>query len=416
MRYYMHDGPAAFRFELAGELDANDAATLEQDWRTASSTVKNRTLIIDMSFVTWIDEAVRSLFRRWYAEGAEFAASSKQSRELVESITEHPFTKGLPQAPTYQSRFSLKLNAPHDSRAPGRLEFERRGPAVKRRFWIFGLTLASVLNAAELRPETLRAWDRYVQSADAAMQARLRPGSPFLWMDEERDRRQQVRAGEILVASVGEQNPRSVPSGLIHHWIGAAFIPNAKLSEVLGVVRDYAHYKDYYNPTVVDSRTIRWTPEADRFSTLLMNKALFLKFAIENECESFYVQSGSNRWYSNATAVRLQEIDDYGQASERRLPSDEGSGYVWRLHSISRYEEADGGVYIEIEAMALSRDIPAAVRWVVDPMVRRVSKGAMVTSLQQTLGAVSSSGKVAAARSVAIPGLVSGFLQSSSRH
>ncbi len=216
MRYYMHDGPAAFRFELAGELDANDAATLEQDWRTASSTVKNRTLIIDMSFVTWIDEAVRSLFRRWYAEGAEFAASSKQSRELVESITEHPFTKGLPQAPTYQSRFSLKLNAPHDSRAPGRLEFERRGPAVKRCSILDFRSDAGVgleRGGVEAR-DSLRAWDRYVQSADAAMQARLRPGSPFLWMDEERDRRQQVRAGEILVASVGEQNPRSVPSGV----------------------------------------------------------------------------------------------------------------------------------------------------------------------------------------------------------
>jgi hypothetical protein len=198
--------------------------------------------------------------------------------------------------------------------------------------------------------------------------------------------------------------------------MGAVFFPNAKLDDVFGVLRDYAHYKDYYNPTVIESRTIRQAPEADRFSTLLMNKALFLKFAIENECESSYVQAGPARWYSVASTVRVQEIEDYGQAGERKLSPGEGSGYVWRLHSISRFEEADGGVYVEIETMALSREIPATLRWVVDPIVRSVSKGAMATSLRQTLGAVSSSGQAAAGWSVAIPGVASGLLQSSRQH
>ena len=108
MRHYMHDGPAAFRFELAGDLNANDATTLERDWHTASSIGGNRTLIIDVSFVTALDEAVRGLFQRWHAAGAEFAAGSKRSRELVESITERPFTNELPHPPTYQPWFSLK--------------------------------------------------------------------------------------------------------------------------------------------------------------------------------------------------------------------------------------------------------------------------------------------------------------------
>ncbi len=276
--------------------------------------------------------------------------------------------------------------------------------------------MLGVLHAAELKPETLAAWDQYVQSADAAMQARLRPGHLFLWTDEAPDRRRQLRGGEILVISAGEHNPKKVPSGLIHHWIGAAFIPNTKLDNVLGVVRDYARYKDYYNPSVIDSRTIRQAPEADRFSTLLMNKAMFLKIALENECESSYAQAGPGRWYSIATTVRVQEIEDYGQASEHKLPSGEGSGYIWRLHAITRYEEGDGGVYMEIEAIALSRDIPAAMRWAVDPIVRRVSKGSLVTSLRQTQDAVGSSGQVATGRRDAIPSLASGFLKSSSQH
>jgi hypothetical protein len=102
----MHGGPAAFRFELAGDLNAGDAAKLEREWRSASLTIGNRVLVVDLTFVTGIDEAARTLFRRWYARGAEFAAGSKQSRELVESITELPFTREASRGPTFQTWFS----------------------------------------------------------------------------------------------------------------------------------------------------------------------------------------------------------------------------------------------------------------------------------------------------------------------
>jgi hypothetical protein len=106
MRYYIHAGPAAFRFELAGDLDAGDAARLEREWRGASLTIGKRVLVLDISFVTGIDDAARSLFRRWYARGAEFAAGSKESRELVESITERPYTQETSREPTFQPWFS----------------------------------------------------------------------------------------------------------------------------------------------------------------------------------------------------------------------------------------------------------------------------------------------------------------------
>jgi hypothetical protein len=281
---------------------------------------------------------------------------------------------------------------------------------MNRPIWVFSLMMVPALHSAELKPEALGAWDRYVQSADAAMHARLQPGHPFLWIDEAPDRRCRLFAGEVLVSGVGEQNPKKVPSALIHHWIGAAFFPNVKLADVLGVIRNYAHYKDYYNPNVIDSRTIQQTPDADRFSMLLMNKGLLLRTALESEYESSYADAGSHKRYSIATAVRLQEVEDPGQASERKLPADEGSGYVWRLHNIARYEEADGGVYVEMEVMALSRDIPAAARWLVDPIVRRTSKGAMLTSFRQTLDAVSSSGQVARTAAT-IPGTALGLRQ-----
>ena len=106
MHHYMHGGPSAFRFELAGDLNAGDAAKLEQECRRASLTIGNRVLVVDLTFVVGIDEAARSLFKRWYARGAEFTAGSKQSRELVESITGRPYTGESPHDLTYQPWFS----------------------------------------------------------------------------------------------------------------------------------------------------------------------------------------------------------------------------------------------------------------------------------------------------------------------
>ena len=65
-------------------------------------------------------------------------------------------------------------------------------------------------------------------------------------------------------------------------------------------------------------------------------------------------------------------------------------GLIWRVHSTTHFEERDGGVYIEVETIALSRDIPTMLRWVVDPIVRRVSRASLTASLQQTEAAVRS--------------------------
>src|SRR5580704_199767 len=81
--------------------------------------------------------------------------------------------------------------------------------------------------ATELKKQTLEAWDAYIQTANSQMRERVQ-GS-FLWVDEAPDHVQRVRAGTILVFPAGPHIPKSVPSGLIHDWMGAAFIPGAKL-------------------------------------------------------------------------------------------------------------------------------------------------------------------------------------------
>lgn len=247
--------------------------------------------------------------------------------------------------------------------------------------------VALIANAADLKPPALEAWDSYIQTAEASMQDRLQPGKSFLSIDEVEGRAARVHGGEILAFPIGPHIPKRIPSGLIHHWAGAAFFPNAKLEDVLAVVRDYGRYKQFFHPVVVASKGLG----EDRFSLTLMNPSVFQHNALDSDYESKYVQVDPRRWYSVSRTTRMQEIKEYGQSGERMLPAGTGSGYIWRLYSITRFEERDGGVYVEVEAMALSRDIPASFRWIADPIVRRTSRNSVLTSLRQTMDAVAAS-------------------------
>jgi hypothetical protein len=241
--------------------------------------------------------------------------------------------------------------------------------------------------ANDLKEQTLAAWDGYVDSACSRAEARAKE-SPFLRIDEEPKRRPQVRAGETTVWRESAGHPAKVPHGLIHDWMGAVFIPKVTIADVLAVVRDYDRYAEVYTPAVVRANRLGSEENADRFSMLLMQKVLFVTAATKGEYETRFVQVDGKRWYSISKSTRLQSIENFGQPDMHELPPDQGPGYVWRLFTFTKFEESDGGVFIELEAIGLSRDVPMLVRWLVDPIVEHLPKNSLQVSLDETRNAV----------------------------
>jgi hypothetical protein len=265
-----------------------------------------------------------------------------------------------------------------------------------------GLTVGLIqgqLGAAELQADTLKAWNAYIRGADTRMAARLSSTKPFLWIDETDNRRRDVRRGEIVVAPVLNHGVISVPSGLIHHWIGATFIPNSNVEKLMGVLSDYNRFKDFYKPVVADSHFLGCNQKNREFSMTWHRHVLFVNAAMEGRCQAQHIAISPRRGYSIADMTQLREIEQYGHPAERALPVDTGHGFIWRLHDINRYEERDGGVFLEVEAIALTRDIPASLRWLVAPVAKHLSFDSLETMLRQTRDAVTSApARVEAAR------------------
>jgi hypothetical protein len=174
LQYYMHDGPTAFRFELAGNLDYESAPRLYQDWQTASSAIGDRRLIVDMTFVTGVDEKGGALLRRWHQEGARLIANSKLSRALAESILGAPLPASAGDA-SVSDRTWL----------PFRASFLLSAATL--------LLLATIAFPVEAKTATLKSttvidWDDYPQTANANLQDRVRPGGEFLCTFENAER------------------------------------------------------------------------------------------------------------------------------------------------------------------------------------------------------------------------------------
>ncbi len=260
---------------------------------------------------------------------------------------------------------------------------------------LFLLLAPALANATELKPETLQAWDAYISAAKMRMAERASGHAPFLWVDEVPNLAQRLRAGEVVVEPADGYSPHMVPSGLIHDWVGAVFVPNVKLDQVMDVLGDYEHYKDFYRPMVVKASLNDQAHDHQMLSLLMMMKAFSVTGAVESENEIQIVRVGDDRAYSFSTSVRVHEIADYGKPSQHALPEDHGPGYVWRTFSISRLEQRDDGVYIEMEMIGMSRGIPMLLRWLIQPLAERLPRNTLQATLQDTRDAVRQETKTA---------------------
>src|SRR5258708_4780608 len=87
----------------------------------------------------------------------------------------------------------------------------------------------------------------------------------------------RLRDGELHIEhSTTLDNGKNikVPGGLVHHWMGAMFIPNATIADLKGAVQDYDNFKTYYKPEVTESKQIAHAGDEDEIFLRLSEKLL----------------------------------------------------------------------------------------------------------------------------------------------
>ena len=95
-----------------------------------------------------------------------------------------------------------------------------------------------------------------------------------------------------------------------------------------------------------------------------------------------YARHGPGLASSASYATRIAEVKDAGTARETEKPVGDDRGFLWRLNSYWRFEEAWGGVIVELESISLSRGVPVALRWLVGRYLDSVPRESIAATLE----------------------------------
>jgi len=194
----------------------------------------------------------------------------------------------------------------------------------------------------QVKPETARDFDCYVQSAEARMDAR----TAFLLADTDSVLNQQlVRERRVETVAPNGANPHKVAGGHVYDWVGSVFIPGARLDRLVEMLQDYDHRAQYFPETIASSKLeCRTGRDRFRYSMRLKEPAV-----IDVTSDVTWDRVDARRWRCRSYSTHIAEVG-------------KEHGYLRRLYSYWRFAETDQGVYVEGQTITLSDEFGGMTR------------------------------------------------------
>jgi hypothetical protein len=262
-------------------------------------------------------------------------------------------------------------------------------------FFAAYLALVAPANAADLRPQAAQAYDRYIELTAAQVTVELAQSGPYLWVERLQPEQraadeEQLRHGQLVIErleTLDSGKPIAAPGGIIHHWIGTMFVPGATLGQTISFMEDYDHKTEYFKPDIVRSKILRHEGD-DYFVQLRFYKKKIITTVIDTDQEIHYHVVDSTHAYSRSRTTRVQEVENAGKSDEKLEAEGHDRGFMWRMNTYWRFEEKDGGTYVECQAISLTRDIPAGLGWMVGSFVTSVPRESLTFTLSTARAAL----------------------------
>lgn len=174
---------------------------------------------------------------------------------------------------------------------------------------------------------------------------------------------------------------------MLHHWRGTAFAPGATAADFERLMRNFGAYPRRYAPQVVQTRVL--SQQGDHYQVLMRVKQHHvITVVMDTQYDVTFARLDAQHGYSLSRSTRISEISSPGTANERTLSPSEDHGFLWRLNSYWSYEERDGGLYMQIESVSLTRAIPTGLGWAIGPFVESVPRESLEFTLRSTCNAL----------------------------
>jgi hypothetical protein len=265
---------------------------------------------------------------------------------------------------------------------------------MKRRTYllsgIFGLWILLIFSAASTcvaegpSAGAVAAFNSYVSGVESRLGQQHRSADAFLASGILAPQNEtRLREGELIVEEVTPSGGAALPGALLHHWRGTAFAPGATAADFERLMKDFNNYPQNFSPQVVQARVI--SQKSDDLQTLMrVRQKHVITVVMDTAYDVTFGRLDEQHGYSVSRSTRISEIGSAGTGAERELSADESHGFLWRMNTYWSYEEKDGGLYMQIESVSLTRSIPRGLGWAVQPFVESVPRESVEFTLRST--------------------------------
>ena len=247
--------------------------------------------------------------------------------------------------------------------------------------------------AAQPTPAAVAAFNTYTGSVESRLSQQHRSPSTFLAAATSvtRLRDGDPIDGDPITEQLTPSTGAEVSGSLLHHWRGTAFVPGAKAADFERLMRNLQAYPQYFAPQVLQAAIVRQRGDWMQASMRVRQQHV-LTVVLDTTYDITYGQLDRQHGYSISRSTRIAEIYAPGTNAERALSADEEHGFLWRLNTYWSYQEKDGGLYLQIEAISLTRSVPHGLGWAIRPYIESIPRDSLEFTLRSACNALRKQG------------------------
>ena len=235
---------------------------------------------------------------------------------------------------------------------------------------------------AEPTQAALSNFNSYIGTVESRLAQQHGTQSGFLaLLDSTPDAKMRLRRGELIIEKLTPASGVDWPGAMLYHGRGTAFVPGARAEDFERLMRDFNAYPKYFSPQVMRAKVL--LQEGDHFQTAMrVRQKHVITVVMDTAYDVNFGRLDAQHGYSISRSTRISEIGSAGTAEERALGPKEAHGFLWRLNTYWCYEERDGGLYMQIESVSLTRSIPVGLGWAIGPFVESVPRESLEFTLR----------------------------------
>ena len=266
---------------------------------------------------------------------------------------------------------------------------QRQSPWILK-FFVFctAMTLLTAPRpiAAEPAPAAVSAFNAYIGKVEARLAQQHRAQKGFL-ASATTQNEQRLRQGELIVEQLTPAAGADFPGAMLHDWRGTAFAPGAKATDFERLMKDFNAYPRHYSPQILRAKVI--AQHNDHLQAIMrVRQHHVITVVMDTAYDINFGRLDAQHGYSLSRSTRIAEIASPGTRNEHALSAKDEHGFLWRMNTYWSYEERDGGLYMQIESVSLTRSIPRGLGWAVGPFVESVPRESLDFTLRATCNAL----------------------------